>query len=138
MMMSRLLAAGALAVVVLASGCASVPMATSGQDAAAKSYNVKPNKANIYVYRNEQMGAAIDGLAPDNATGRTGLLANPMFRSVPAVGAAGVATPEPAFMNLTKVRLVGQAANRGTAASPNPECDYDGSAGTPRVSQYCH
>ena len=58
-MISRLIAAGALAIVVLASGCASVPMATTGQDQAAKTYAVKPQKANIYVYRNEQMGAAI-------------------------------------------------------------------------------
>jgi PBP1b-binding outer membrane lipoprotein LpoB len=57
--MYKLLAAGALAAVVLASGCASVQMASPEMDTAAKNYAVKPNKANIYVYRNEVMGAAI-------------------------------------------------------------------------------
>lgn len=40
-------------------GCASVPMASLEKDAAAKTYAVKPDKANIYVYRNENFGAAI-------------------------------------------------------------------------------
>jgi len=48
-----------LALAILASGCASVPMATPEQDTAAKTFAVKPGKANIYVYRNETMGAAI-------------------------------------------------------------------------------
>jgi hypothetical protein len=58
-MFKNLMAAGALAVTVLASGCASVPMATPEQDSAAKTFAVKPGMANIYVYRNESMGAAI-------------------------------------------------------------------------------
>lgn len=58
-MLSRLVAVGALAAVVLASGCASVQMASPELDTAAKSYATKPGMANIYVYRNEQMGAAI-------------------------------------------------------------------------------
>lgn len=58
-MLSRLVATTALAAVVLTSGCASVQMASEQQDSAAKSYAVKPGTANIYVYRNEQMGAAI-------------------------------------------------------------------------------
>lgn len=40
-------------------GCASVPMAPPEHDARAKSFSVKPGKANIYVYRNESMGAAV-------------------------------------------------------------------------------
>jgi hypothetical protein len=40
-------------------GCASVPMASAEKDAAAKTYAVKPDKANIYIYRNENFGAAI-------------------------------------------------------------------------------
>jgi hypothetical protein len=53
----------------------------------------------------------VDGLAPDNTLGRGALLANTaMFRSVPAVGAAGQAEAEPTFLNITKERLVGQAA----------------------------
>jgi len=58
-MLKKLMTAGVLALVVLASGCASVPMATPEQDAAARSFAVKPGKANIYVYRNETFGAAI-------------------------------------------------------------------------------
>lgn len=58
-MFNKLLAAGALAAVVLASGCASVQMASPEMDSAAKSYAVKPGTANVYLYRNEQMGAAI-------------------------------------------------------------------------------
>jgi len=58
-MLKKLLALGALITVVLASGCASVPMASVDQDMAAKSYARKQGKANIYVYRNENMGAAI-------------------------------------------------------------------------------
>lgn len=58
-MFNRLLAIGALGAVVLASGCASVQMASTEMDNTAKTYAVKPDKANIYVYRNEAMGAAI-------------------------------------------------------------------------------
>jgi hypothetical protein len=50
-------------VVVLAlallSGCASVPMMGAEEDTRAKSFAPSPGKANIYVYRNETMGAAI-------------------------------------------------------------------------------
>ena len=58
-MLKKTLALCALSVLVLASGCASVQMASSEQDTAAKSFAVKPDKANIYVYRNETMGAAL-------------------------------------------------------------------------------
>jgi hypothetical protein len=40
-------------------GCASVPMANLEKDAAAKTFAVQPDKSNIYVYRNENFGAAI-------------------------------------------------------------------------------
>jgi PBP1b-binding outer membrane lipoprotein LpoB len=56
---NRLIATGALAAAVLASGCASVQMASPEMDTSAKAYAVKQNKANIYVYRNEVFGAAI-------------------------------------------------------------------------------
>lgn len=46
-------------VAALAGGCASVPMASVEKDSAAKTFAVKPDKANIYVYRNESMGAAV-------------------------------------------------------------------------------
>ena len=58
-MSSRLIALGALACLVLASGCASVNMAPEAADSAAKTYAVKPGMGNIYVYRNEILGAAI-------------------------------------------------------------------------------
>ena len=49
------------AVLVAASlvGCASVPMGDAKQDAALKTFTVAPDKAGIYVYRNETMGAAL-------------------------------------------------------------------------------
>jgi hypothetical protein len=40
-------------------GCASVPMGDPRQDAAAKTFQAPKDKAGIYVYRNETMGAAI-------------------------------------------------------------------------------
>ena len=49
----------AMALVVLLSGCVSVPMASMELDTVAKNFAVKPGKANIYVYRNETFGAAI-------------------------------------------------------------------------------
>lgn len=49
--------AGAL--IVLLSGCASVPMASIERDSQAKTFAVKPGLSNIYVYRNESMGAAV-------------------------------------------------------------------------------
>lgn len=48
----------AFALVVL-SGCASVPMSNLDADQSAKAFNVAPDKANIYLYRNEQLGAAV-------------------------------------------------------------------------------
>lgn len=74
----------------------------------------------------------VDGLAPDNTGGHAALLGNAMFMDVPAVGTGGDATAQLGFLNLTKVRVSGAAANRGS-----PECDFDGTAGTNRVSQYC-
>jgi hypothetical protein len=40
-------------------GCASVAMTSQIDDAKAKSFAVRPDKANIYVYRNETFGAAV-------------------------------------------------------------------------------
>lgn len=47
------------ALVVLVTGCASVPMASLDDDARAKSFAIAPGKASIYVYRNESFGGAI-------------------------------------------------------------------------------
>jgi hypothetical protein len=40
-------------------GCASVPMASLDEDTKAKSFVVRTDKSNIYVYRNESFGGAI-------------------------------------------------------------------------------
>ena len=48
-----------LAFAALTAGCASVKMADDSQDAQAKTFQVTPGKANIYVYRNESMGAGV-------------------------------------------------------------------------------
>lgn len=49
----------AVALLLLVSGCASVPMASKEADAAAKSFRAPSDKARIYVYRNEFMGGAV-------------------------------------------------------------------------------
>jgi hypothetical protein len=48
-----------LAMVVLVTGCASVPMTSSEDDAKAKLFSAKPDKSTIFVYRNESFGSAI-------------------------------------------------------------------------------
>lgn len=45
--------------VLLLSGCASVPMAPLDHDAKAKDFSPIPDKASLYIYRNESFGAAI-------------------------------------------------------------------------------
>lgn len=58
-MHKKLLLAGLLTCSAILTGCASVPMASIERDAQAKSFATKADKANIYLYRNESMGAAI-------------------------------------------------------------------------------
>ena len=48
-----------MAALSVMSGCASVPMASDEKDTAAKTFQVQPEKSNIYVYRNESMGGAV-------------------------------------------------------------------------------
>ena len=49
-----------IAVIALAiSGCASVPMGDPKENAALKTFQVAPDKAGIYIYRNESMGGAV-------------------------------------------------------------------------------
>jgi hypothetical protein len=55
--MKKILAAVALGLAL--SGCASVPMGDAAQDAALKTFKIAPDRAGIYVYRNESMGGAI-------------------------------------------------------------------------------
>ncbi|NCD35495.1 MAG: DUF2846 domain-containing protein [Spartobacteria bacterium] len=45
--------------VLLLSGCASVPLAPLDQDTKAKNFSPIPNKASLYIYRSESFGAAI-------------------------------------------------------------------------------
>ncbi len=45
--------------VILLAGCVTVPRAPVEADTAAKSFVVKPGKANIYVYRNESLGGGV-------------------------------------------------------------------------------
>jgi hypothetical protein len=66
----------------------------------------------------------IDGTAADNTTGRGTLLADAKFRDIPAVGAAGFATREPAFLNLSNVRISGEPARSGPACSPVATSQY--------------
>ena len=47
------------AMILLLTGCASVPMAPMDQDTKAKEFSPAPNKASLYIYRNESFGAAI-------------------------------------------------------------------------------
>jgi len=59
-MMSRWVQAALASLsIVLVAGCATVPMAPPEADARAKTFAVEPGKANIYVYRNEFIGAGI-------------------------------------------------------------------------------
>lgn len=59
---------------VLSAGCASVPMGDVKQDAALKEFKIAPDKAAIYVYRNETMGASVkmDVEVDGTALGQTG------------------------------------------------------------------
>ena len=47
------------ALVSVLTGCASVPMASMDQDAQAKGFTSLPDKANLYIFRDETMGAAL-------------------------------------------------------------------------------
>lgn len=58
-MIRKLIAAAALVGVLGMSGCASVPMASGASDAQAKQFQPVPDKAKVYIYRNEVMGAAV-------------------------------------------------------------------------------
>jgi hypothetical protein len=55
----RLAQAAAVTSIVLMTGCASVNKAPAAADAAAKEFKANPSAAQIYVYRNEVLGAAL-------------------------------------------------------------------------------
>jgi hypothetical protein len=73
MTLQRLFAPLLVAAALLASGCASVPMGDPQQDKAVKTFSVKPGKAGIYVYRNENFGGAVtmDVFLNDRPLGQT-------------------------------------------------------------------
>lgn len=48
-----------LSLIILLTGCASVPMAPMDHDIKAKEFSAAPDKASLYIYRNENFGAAI-------------------------------------------------------------------------------
>lgn len=57
--MKKFVAVISAVLVLLLSSCASVPMAPLDQDTKAKDFSPIPNKASLYIYRNESFGAAI-------------------------------------------------------------------------------
>ena len=58
-MFRKIMLVGLLVSTALVSGCATVPMASVERDTQSKTFSVKPDKANIYVYRSESMGGAV-------------------------------------------------------------------------------
>ena len=70
----------AFSALLLASGCATLPMADPALDNAAKTFSVVPGKSKIYIYRNESFGSAItmnvfiDGQAYGQTVARTYLV----------------------------------------------------------------
>ncbi|MDF0607141.1 DUF2846 domain-containing protein [Neisseriaceae bacterium TC5R-5] len=48
-----------IVIAALLSACASTPMASKEEDAAAKKFQASPNTSRIYLYRNENFGAAV-------------------------------------------------------------------------------
>lgn len=54
-------------------GCASVPLGDAQKDASAKQFSSTPDKAGVYIYRNESFGAAIkmDVLVDNKQLGQT-------------------------------------------------------------------
>jgi hypothetical protein len=46
-------------IVASLAGCASVPMGDAKQDEALKTFSIPADKAGVYIYRNESMGAAV-------------------------------------------------------------------------------
>ena len=72
--MKRFYQAIILAGTLIISGCASVPMATKAEDAAAKQFETTEGMSNIYIYRNESFGGAIKMpvIVNDKLAGDTG------------------------------------------------------------------
>lgn len=58
-MLKKLIFAAAIVASAMLAGCASVPMASPELDSQAKQFTTVPDKAKIYIYRDENMGAAV-------------------------------------------------------------------------------
>lgn len=58
-MLNKFVMFALLVAAFLLTGCASVPMASVDHDTQAKTFAVESDKANIYLFRNESMGAAV-------------------------------------------------------------------------------
>jgi PBP1b-binding outer membrane lipoprotein LpoB len=58
-MIKKVIASAVIVSALIAGGCASVPMASPDADSKAKTFATTPDKSNVYIYRNESMGAAI-------------------------------------------------------------------------------
>lgn len=58
-MFTKFLGAALSALSIVLAGCATSPVASDTLDQAAKTFAVRPDKANIYVYRNEAIGGAV-------------------------------------------------------------------------------
>jgi hypothetical protein len=56
-MINKFLAVAAFSFIL--AGCASVPLGDAQKDSAAKQFSISPDKAGVYIYRNESFGAAI-------------------------------------------------------------------------------
>jgi hypothetical protein len=56
-----------------------------------------------------QIVVPIDGTAPENTAGPTALVANPLFRNIPAVGALGNLSPLPNFLGISSTPVPGDS-----------------------------
>jgi len=76
----RIVRTSAIALAALVAGCAPLPMADAVPNAQAKKFEISPDRANVYVYRNQVLGGAIrmavtvDGREHGVTRGKTYLL----------------------------------------------------------------
>ncbi len=104
--MKRLVAVVSATLVLLLSGCASVPMASLQQDAKAKDFMAPPDHAALYIYRNENMGGAVPMTVSVNGklAGQTAAKTYFRFNVLP-----GTYTVESLAENTSTLSLVAEA-----------------------------
>ncbi|WP_076592291.1 DUF2846 domain-containing protein [Herminiimonas arsenitoxidans] len=56
---AKIIKAAVISSIVILTGCASINKAPAGMDAESKKFTSKPDVAQVYVYRNETLGAAL-------------------------------------------------------------------------------